>query len=101
VSSGDAKNVFAHLHAAGLIESKDFKVPKIGGAYSVESGDNHAKLVLNDHGNTFINGKQLVILLAKIREFLGDDAGQLETDPSAISSDKNTKYKLKMRLGLS
>ncbi|MDR0695269.1 MAG: type II secretion system GspH family protein [Holosporales bacterium] len=99
-SSSDAKSIFAHLYAAGLIEAKDFKVPKIGGSYSVISENNQPKMLLDNHGKALLNGKQLAVLLAKMKELLGDEFNQVETDPATISSDRSAKYKVKMRLGL-
>ncbi|MDR0942805.1 MAG: hypothetical protein LBM19_04350 [Holosporales bacterium] len=98
ISSGDAKKVFAHLYAAGLIESANFKIPKIGGTYDVISEGDVAKLRISDKGRAFVTGRQLITLLAKTNELLGEHRGKLETEPTEISRDDSQKYIVKIRL---
>ena len=44
ISESDAKKVTEHLFAARLIDSKDFKAPKLGGKYDIVSEDGDIKL---------------------------------------------------------
>ena len=98
ISSDEAKKVFSHLYAAGLIDSKNFKIPKIGGTYEIVSEQNSVKLKISDNGNAFITGKQLISLKAKITELLGESKGSLESDPTDISHDESKKYIVKAKI---
>ncbi|MDR1233656.1 MAG: type II secretion system GspH family protein [Holosporales bacterium] len=95
-SSGEAKNIFKHLYAAGLIDSENFKMPKIGGAYDMISDDGIVKLRISEGENGFLSSTQVVSLVAKINERLGSKPGLVETDPKEIKSD--SKYLIKIRI---
>jgi hypothetical protein len=97
-SADDAKKVFSHLYAAGLIDSEHYKTPKIGVAYDVVSEDGIVKLRISNNGNPSLNGKQVVLLIAKMKESAGEDAEILETDPKKITGDKSQKYIVKAKL---
>ncbi|GHT89420.1 hypothetical protein FACS1894113_4510 [Alphaproteobacteria bacterium] len=92
-SEGDAKKVFSHLFFAGLIESKDFKVPKIGGAYEVIAENNALKLKLSASFAT----KQAISFVAKCKEVLGS-TDMIESNPAQINSDSET-YTFKITIG--
>lgn len=98
ISSDDAKKIFSHLYAAGFIESKNFKTPKIGGTYEVISDENSFKLKISNNGNPFITGKQLISLKAKVAELIGDNKGNIESDPTDVSLDTSKKYIVKIKI---
>jgi prepilin-type N-terminal cleavage/methylation domain-containing protein len=85
---------FQNLHESGLISSPEFKLPKIGGKYSVVLESNSLKLKISaSDGNTgILNKKQVLQMKAKIAESLGADV--FETDPGEIKED--TKYVVKI-----
>ncbi|MDR2666700.1 MAG: prepilin-type N-terminal cleavage/methylation domain-containing protein [Holosporales bacterium] len=97
-SVDDAKKVFSHLYAAGLINSERYKTPKIGGIYDIVSEDGVVKLRISNNGNPSLNGKQVVLLIAKMKEVAGEDTEILETDPKEVTSDKSKKYIVKAKL---
>ena len=97
VSSEDAKNVFEHLFSAGLIETKNFKIPKIGGEYDVIAEDKNVKLRISNAGNPFLSKKQAIALLAKVSEIFGSDSALIETEPQ-ISSKSSQKYIVKFTI---
>ncbi|MDR1609492.1 MAG: prepilin-type N-terminal cleavage/methylation domain-containing protein [Holosporales bacterium] len=82
ISADDAKKVFAHLHAAGFIDSLNFKTPKIGGSYDVISENDTAKLRISDNGKAFITAKQLRALQAKTEEVIGKGRCEIVGDPN-------------------
>jgi hypothetical protein len=97
ISADDAKKVFSHLHAAGLIDSPNFKTPKIGGRYDVMSENGVAKLMISDDGNAFMTPKQLHALQAKTEEMIGKDRCELKSSP-ASSDGKQQVYLVKITL---
>jgi prepilin-type N-terminal cleavage/methylation domain-containing protein len=97
ISGDDTKNVFAHLHAAGLIESVNFKTPKIGGQYDIISEDNVAKLRISKKGEAFITKKQLSVLRAKTEELLGKEKGHLESDPDTVEDKQKCIVKIALQ----
>ncbi|MDR2458534.1 MAG: prepilin-type N-terminal cleavage/methylation domain-containing protein [Holosporales bacterium] len=88
ISADDAKKVFAHLHAAGLIDAPNFKIPKIGGSYDVISEDGTAKLRISDNGKPFVAAKQLHLLRAKAEEMNGKGRCELVGDPDLSNGEQ-------------
>ena len=98
-SEADAKKVFSHLHAAGLIDSPTFKTPKIGGVYEIISDKSKVMLKISDGGDEgLLTGKQLASITPKLTETLGDQKDNIETLPKDISGDSSQKYLLKARI---
>jgi prepilin-type N-terminal cleavage/methylation domain-containing protein len=97
-SADDAKKVFSHLCAAGFIDSEHYKIPKIGGTYDVISEDGIVKLRISNNGNPLLNGKQLMLLVAKMKEITGENTEILETDPKEATNDKSKKYIVKAKI---
>ena len=97
VSSDDATKIFEHLFSAGLIETKKFKIPKIGGEYDVISEDNCVKLRLSNDGNPALSKKQTIAIIAKANEVFGQNSDLIETEPQ-ISSNASQKYLVKFTL---
>jgi prepilin-type N-terminal cleavage/methylation domain-containing protein len=95
-SSDEAKHIFEHLHAAGLIDSANFKMPKVGGTYDMVSEDGVVKLRLSKEGNGFLSRKQVVSLMTKITDRIGASPGQVESTPTEIKEDG--AYSIKVRL---
>ncbi|MDR0744661.1 MAG: type II secretion system GspH family protein [Holosporales bacterium] len=96
-SEEDAGKVFSHLFRAGLIESETFKVPKISGKYELIVENNVLKLKLSKAGAAFLTGKQIIALIAKCHEILGNE-DIIETDPSELSQDASQKYIVKVKI---
>ncbi|MDR1391353.1 MAG: prepilin-type N-terminal cleavage/methylation domain-containing protein [Holosporales bacterium] len=94
-SENDAKKIFSHLYAAGLIDSAQFKNPKFGGAYDTISENGNVKLRISDAGKPFLTGKQIISLTAKMKEALGEE--KVEVTPE-ISSNSSQKYIIKVKL---
>lgn len=94
ISSSDAKNIFSHLYAAGLIDSLK-RVPKIGGDYDVISEENIVMLRISKNGTPFLNKKQVVSISAKIRELIGNVEVVIEPK---ISGNISQKYIIKIDL---
>ena len=97
ISENDAKKIFGHLFAAGLIESKEYKVPKIGGKYDIITENNDIKLRLSNNSSPFLNKKQTLAVIAKVNEMFGATGGIVEADPK-ISSKDNQKYIIKFKI---
>lgn len=97
VSSEDAQKVFEHLFSAGLIENKNFKIPKIGGEYDVISEDANVKLRISNAGNPVLSKKQAIAIVAKVNEIFGANSDVIETAPQ-ISSKSSQKYIVKFTL---
>lgn len=97
LSPEDAKKVFSHLYAAGLIDSKDFKKPKTGGKYDIVSENGDIKLRLSNNEKAFLTRKQVLLLIAKLKEVFGENEKIVETDPE-ISTDSSQKYIVKMKI---
>ena len=97
ISEEDAKKVFEHLFAAGLIETKEYKVPKIGGKYDIFVEDKGIKLRLSNSGSPLLNKKQALAIIAKVNEMFGAAEGVMETEPK-ISSKSDQKYIVKFRI---
>ena len=97
ISQEDSKKVFSHLFAAGLIDSKDFKKPKIGGTYDVVSENGDVKLRISNNGKASFSRKQALLLIAKTKETFGEGENTVETEPK-ISSDSSQKYLIKMKI---
>lgn len=97
ISSDDAAKIFEHLFAAGLIETKKFKIPKIGGEYDVISEENNVKLRLSNAGKPVLSKKQTIAILAKVNEIFGANSNLIETD-QPISQNSSQKYLVKFLL---
>ena len=97
ISKDDAKKVFEHLFAAGLIETKEYKIPKIGGKYDIIAENNDIKLRLSNSGSSLLNKKQALAIIAKVNEMFGTTEGVIETEPK-ISSKSNQKYIVKFTI---
>lgn len=97
ISSDDAKKVFEHLFSAGLISAKNFKVPKIGGAYDVISEEGNVKLRISNAGKPVLSKKQAIAIVAKANEIFGDNSNTIEIEPQ-ISSKSSQKYVVKFIL---
>ena len=97
ISKDDAVKIFEHLFAAGLIESKEYKVPKIGGKYDIITENNDIKLRLSNNSLPFLNKKQTLAVIAKVNEMFGATGGIVEADPK-ISSKDNQKYIIKFKI---
>lgn len=97
VSPDDAKNVFSHLFAAGLIESASFKKPKVGGTYDVVSEEDSVKLRISNSGIASLTRRQALAIIAKANETFGPDADIVETDPK-LSKESSQKYVVKLRI---
>ena len=87
-SSSDAKNVFPHLKAAGLIPSQ-IKNPKIGGSYDVVSENDETMLRISKAGSPFLTNKQATKIVAKMKGEIGDIKVLVSPE---ISSDLSQKY---------
>ena len=100
ISASDAKKVFEHLWASGLIDSQDYKKPKIGGVYTVRAKNNFAWVAITEpDGSGGLSGKQATLLKAKLEEVLGTSSNLIATEPSEIDQTKNdTKYSLMVKL---
>ena len=85
------------MFSAGLIETKKFKIPKIGGEYDVISEDNCVKLRLSNAGNPALSKKQTIAIIAKANEVFGQNSDLIETEPQ-ISSNASQKYLVKFTL---
>jgi hypothetical protein len=96
VTPDEAKEVFKHLNAAKLIQSENFKIPKIGGRYEVISEKGVVKLKLSDEGQGFLSYNQVVSLTAKIKELTGDDQGDIEMIPAGSSTAG--KYAIQVKI---
>ncbi len=94
ISTGDAKNVFTHLYAAGLIDSIK-RVPKIGGNYDVISENDSAMLRISKNGSPFFTKKQVVSIRAQSKELIGNI--DIITEPK-ISENSSQKYTIKISL---
>lgn len=97
ISESDAKKVPEHLFAAGLIDSKDFKAPRLGGKYDIVSEDGDIKLRISNNGKAVLSKRQTLALISKINEMFGNSATPIETVPE-ISSNANQKYAIKMKI---
>lgn len=100
MSEADAKKVFNHLFAAGLIDSKDFKKSKIGGKYDIIAEEGVAKLRISNSGKAVLSKRQTIALIAKINETLGETEGLIQTEPK-LSSSSSAKYIVKIPLNAS
>jgi len=94
ISSSDAKNIFLHLHAAGLIDSLK-RVPKLGGSYDIVSEEGTAMLRISRNGAYFLNKKQVVSISARIKELIGNI--DVIIDPK-VSNSTSQKYLIKISL---
>ena len=81
----NTENFFKQLKSYELIESDNFKVPRIGGTYSIIDKDNHQYLQLNN-----LTEKQIIILKAKLKSAFGEDI--------QIISDDNYKTNIAMQV---
>ena len=97
ISESDAKKVAEHLFAAGLIDSKGFIAPKLGGKYDIVSEDGIIKLRLSNNGNACFSKRQVLALSSKINETFGASRDLMEIVPE-ISSDPNQKYVIRMKI---
>ncbi len=97
ISEEDSKKVFSHLFAAGLIDSKDFKNPKIGGKYDVVSENGDVKLRISNNGAPALNRKQVLSLIAKTKEVFGEHESIVTLDPE-ISENTSQKYTVKLKI---
>ncbi|MDR2598639.1 MAG: prepilin-type N-terminal cleavage/methylation domain-containing protein [Holosporales bacterium] len=97
LTSEEAKEVMKHLHAAGLINSENFKLPKIGGTYDVIAENGVAKVRLSDDGKEFLSYKQVVALRAKISDLTGSLPDDIEITPSELKPDGKYLLKVKIR----
>ena len=98
ISSNDAQKIFKHLYSAGLIESASFKLPKIGGNYSIISENSIPKIMISNQGEPSFTRKQAISLRAKLSEmFSGNELG-FETDPTELADNDSQKYSVKIRL---
>lgn len=97
VSSDDAKKVFEHLFSAGLIDTRNFKVPKTGGEYDVISEGENVKLRISSDGKPFLSKKQTIAIRAKANEVFGTDADVIEIEPK-FSTNSSSKYIVKFIL---
>ncbi|MDR0552746.1 MAG: hypothetical protein LBG13_01490 [Holosporales bacterium] len=89
-SESDASKLFAHLYAAGLIESADFKIPKIGGKYTSCLNNGALKIRISEGKAGAISKKQVIQLKAKMTESMGKDV--IETIPSFDEGKANDAY---------
>ena len=86
-SKEDASRVFKHLNASGLIESENFKLPKVGSMYSIVEKNGHPYLQLSSLSN-----KQTNLLKTKLLSNFGTDIdiiveGESDTISVAVKID--------------
>ena len=63
----DTNEFFKQMKTYELIESENFKAPKVGGSYSIIEHDSHQYLHLNN-----LTEKQITILQAKLKASFGE-----------------------------
>lgn len=71
----NTENFFKQLKEYGLIEHENFKIPKIGGTYSIVNKENHQYLQLNNLTENYIT-----ILKSKIKAAFGEDVQIISDD---------------------
>ena len=98
LSKDDAKKVFEHLYFAGLIDSKDFKLPKVGGQYDIVVENNDIKLRISNNGNPCLSKQKAISLIAKTNEVFGSSGSDIiEIFPTISEKQKLYGVKFKIR----
>ena len=75
----DATRMFSHLHAVGLIDSKNFKIPKLGKEYTIIENDNHPYIKLNG-----LSKEQVILLKTKLTAAFGTTIN-IKSDETSVS----------------
>lgn len=75
----DAGRVFSHLHAVGLIEKKNFKIPKIGKEYTIIEDNNHPYIKLDG-----LSKEQIILLKTKLTAAFGTTI-DIKSDENSVS----------------
>ena len=98
LSQDDAAKVFEHLYLAGFIDSKDFKLPKVGGKYDIIVEDSDIKLRISNNGNPCLNKQKAISIIGKANEVFGSSGSEIvEIFPKISEKQKLYGVKFKIR----
>ena len=98
LSQDDTKKVFEHLYLAGFIDSKDFKLPKVGGKYDIVVEDGNIKLRISNNGKPCLNKHKAISIIAKTNEAFGHSGAEIvEVFPQISEKQKLYCVKFKIR----
>lgn len=75
----DADRMFSHLHAVGLIERENFKIPKIGKEYKIVENQGHPYIQLNG-----LTKEQITLFKTKLVAAFGTTI-DIKSDESSVS----------------
>lgn len=94
-TSPDAGDLFKKLHEAGLIDSEEFKKPKLGTKYEALKKDGKLCLTIKDGTEAkFLTAKQAAYLKTKLQ----DITQGAKTDPETINMTSGDKYSISVPL---